>query len=115
MSHSTHEEKPIISSRSAMFFALIIVGLIVGTMNFVKAMSHSEGHGGGHGEHQTEAAHGAPAHGTPAAHGEGQGHEATGHEATATHENAADHHDAKDGDTATMAEKAGDHGQAEKH
>lgn len=108
MSHSTHEEKPIISSRSAMFFALIIVGLIVGTMNFVKAMSHSEGHGGGHGEHQTEAAHGAEAHGEAA-------HEATGHEAAAHDTTHAAEHNAPKGDTAAHKAAAETHEAAAKH
>jgi hypothetical protein len=107
MSHSTHEEKPLISSKAAMMFALIIVGLILGTMNFVKAMSHSEeGHGGGHG---TEASHGAAGH-------EGAAHEATSHEATgheATHDTAAAHaaetHEAKD---STHHEAAAEHHEA---
>lgn len=111
MSHSTHEEKPLISSKAAMMFALIIVGLILGTMNFVKAMSHSEEvHGGGHG---TEATHGEAGH-EGAAH-EAAGHEATGHEAT--HDTAAAHaaetHEAKD---STHHEAAAEHHEeAAKH
>lgn len=109
MSHSTHEEKPVLASKSAMMFALIIVGLFIATMNFIKAMSHSEeGHGGAH---QTEAAHGAPAHG--ATHEEATGHEATTHEA-ATHEaTPADAHQAKD---STHHEAAAEHHEeAAKH
>lgn len=77
-SHSTHEEKPVLVTKSAMFFALMIVGLLIGTMNFVKSMSHTEGHGGAE-AHGTEshtapnpehgsATHGADAHATPPPH-----------------------------------------------
>lgn len=57
-----------VTTKAAMFFALIIVGLLIATANFVQVMGHSEGHGDAHG---TEAAHGIhggshEAHSTPA-------------------------------------------------
>lgn len=63
MSHSVPSDKPNISSSAAMWTAIIIVGLIIGAINFVKAMSHDDGHGGGHGaateHHEAGAGHGA--------------------------------------------------------
>ncbi len=60
-----------ITTKAAMIFALIIIGLLIATANFVQIMGHSEDHGAGHGDaHATEAghdAHGADAHGTPEA------------------------------------------------
>lgn len=74
-----------VTTKAAMFFALIIVGLLIATANFIQVMGHSEGHGeahgteAGHGGHDAHGAaghdaHGAPAHGNehaaPAAHKE---------------------------------------------
>ncbi|RQO31364.1 hypothetical protein DBR32_05210 [Taibaiella sp. KBW10] len=78
MSHATQEEKPVLVTKSAMFFALMIVGLLVGTINFVQEMGHTEGHGGS-AAHGTEShtapnpthgseTHGADAHATPTPH-----------------------------------------------
>lgn len=66
-----------VTTKAAMFFALIIVGLLIATANFIQVMGHSEGHGEAHGTeagHGGHDAHAAPAHGnehaTPAAHKE---------------------------------------------
>jgi hypothetical protein len=82
MSHDTHEahahghsheENPSIPFKAAFLFVLIIVGLFVAAMGFVKSMSHDEsGHGGAH----TEATH--DAHGAAATHE--AAHDASAHE-----------------------------------
>ncbi|RYD98218.1 MAG: hypothetical protein EOP54_08385 [Sphingobacteriales bacterium] len=70
-----------VTTKAAMFFALIIVGLLIATANFIQVMGHSEGHGAAHGTEAGHDAHGgghdahaAPAHGkehaAPAAHTE---------------------------------------------
>lgn len=72
-----------VTTKAAMFFALIIVGLLIATANFIQVMGHSEGHGDAHGTEAGHEAHGAgaghdahaaPAHGNehtaPAAHKE---------------------------------------------
>lgn len=70
-----------VTTKAAMFFALIIVGLLIATANFIQVMGHSEGHGDAHGTEAGHDAHGtghdahaAPAHGNehaaPAAHKE---------------------------------------------
>lgn len=54
-----------VTTKAAMIFALIIVGLLIATANFVQIMGHSDDHGAGHGDaHATEASHGGDAHGT---------------------------------------------------
>lgn len=113
MSHDTHdahahghshEENPSIPFKAAFLFVLIIVGLFVASMGFVKSMSHDDsGHGGAHTEaaHDAhgaaathEAAHGDATHeehGVPAAEGAHQ--EAAHHEGAAHQEAApAEHH-----------------------
>ncbi len=83
MSHDTHQhhetpnEKPTLQFQSAFYFVIIIAGLFIATMAFIKSMSHDEG--GGHGAH-------ASGHATEATH---ESHEAAGaehHEAPATEE-----------------------------
>lgn len=75
-----------VTTKAAMFFALIIVGLLIATANFVQVMGHSEeGHGEGH---ATEAKHG----------GGHEAHPAAGH--SDTHAPAAAHKD-----TGTTAEE----------
>lgn len=57
----------IVTTRAAMIFALIIVGLLIATANFIQVMGHSDDHGAGHGDgHATEAHH--DAHDTDAGH-----------------------------------------------
>lgn len=76
MSHDTHDthghhhhfpenDKPVIAFKSAFYFVLIIAGLFVAAMGFVKSMGHDEsGHGGGHATHQEAGGHeGQAAHG----------------------------------------------------
>lgn len=76
--HDAEADKPVIAFRSAFYFVLILAGLFVCSIAFIKSMSG--GHEAGHGEHQaTEATHGA-------GHGEAHGTEA-----------AAEHHDAAEG------------------
>lgn len=71
-----------VTTKAAMFFALIIVGLLIATANFVQVMGHSEGHGEAHGTEAGHDAHGgghdaqaAPARGTE--HAAGDAHAAT--------------------------------------
>lgn len=82
MSHDTHQhhetpnEKPTLQFQSAFYFVIIIAGLFIATIAFVKSMSHDEG---GHGAH-------ASGHATEATH---ESHEAAGaehHEAPAAEE-----------------------------
>lgn len=79
MSHDTHNQASETTSsttsfRSAIWFVILLAGLFIAAVNFVRAMSHDEeGHGGGHeateqvhhdqnaAEHATEATE--PAHG----------------------------------------------------
>ncbi|PSK94958.1 hypothetical protein [Taibaiella chishuiensis] len=99
MSHAVQPEKTNIPSSAAFWTVLIFVGLVIGGVNFVKAMGGDDAHGGGHGaptEHAAPAAgHGAhsEAHEAPAAHNEAHGTEAEGkgHEATATEHTEAGH------------------------
>ena len=71
MSHSVQSDKPNISSSAALWAVLIFVGLLVGAINFVKAMSHDEDHGGGHGaateQHDATSGHGT-SHGAATEH-----------------------------------------------
>lgn len=70
--HHVAETRPTNSYWSAFWFVLILVGLFIGAVNFVGAMSHDEegGHGGGHN--------------TEATHETGTGHTAEGEAAHAT-------------------------------
>lgn len=55
MGHSVNTEdnkSRAVTTGAAAIFALIIVGLLIGTANFIQAMS-----GGDHGHHGTEATH----------------------------------------------------------
>ena len=79
MSHSVPTEKTNIPSSSALWAALIFVGLLIAAINFVQAESKGEGHG----EHgaATEHAEGAAHHEAPAP---GEEHATAGeHAATA--------------------------------
>lgn len=70
--HDTHNDNPSVQFNSAFYFVIILAGLFLAAMAFIKSMSHTEeGHGAAHAQH-TEA----PAH-------EGHASEAT-HEATTT-------------------------------
>lgn len=84
-----------VTTKAAMFFALIIVGLLIATANFVQVMGHSEGHGEAHGTEAGHDAHGGghDAHATPA-HG-------TGHAAGDAHAATANQH----ADTGVTAEE----------
>ena len=87
-----HEQSNSKSAFSASFwFVMILVGLFIASLNFISAMSHDEGHGGGHATTHEAAA--TPHEGGEAAPAEG--HEAAHHEATAadtTHHEEAAHH-----------------------
>lgn len=73
--HETHNDKPVLEFNSAFYFVIILAGLFIASIGFVKSMSHDEG---GHGAQHTEAAgHGHDAAAT---------HEETKHEATPAHE-----------------------------
>jgi hypothetical protein len=72
--HENHNEKPIIEFKSAFYFVIILAGLFIATIGFVKSMSHDEGGHDAHGAQHTEATeHGhdgtsseaAPAHDAP--------------------------------------------------
>lgn len=86
MSHDTHghhhepqNEKPVIAFKAGLYFVLILAGLFIASIAFVKSMSHDEG--GAHGGHHTEAT----------GHG---GHEANGHEGAGHGTEAGHSHDA---------------------
>ena len=67
MGHSvaTDDNKSrIVTTKAAMFFALIIIGLLIATANFIQVMDHSDDHGTGHGTDATHEAHGAATHGS---------------------------------------------------
>lgn len=98
MSHDTHEhhhpagnDKPVVEFKSAFYFVLILAGLFIATIGFIKSMSHDEG---GHGEHSAQ-------------HTEAAGH---GHDAAATHEEAKHEatsaHDAAHGEAEHKEEAA---------
>ena len=93
MSHAVQPDKPNIPSSAAFWAVLIFVGLLVGAINFVKAMSSDEGHGGGHGaatEHHDAAAGGhGDSHAAPA---QGHGHEAAPAEGHDSHAAPAEAH-----------------------
>lgn len=76
MSHSVPTEKTNIPSSSALWAALIFVGLLIAAINFVKAESADEGHGEHHGA-ATEQVEGAAAHHEEAAASEEHATEAT--------------------------------------
>lgn len=67
--HESHNDKPVLEFKSAFYFVIILAGLFIASIGFVKSMSHDEG--------------GHDAHG--ATHTEATGH---GHDAAATHEEA---------------------------
>lgn len=87
--HDAEADKPVIAFKSAFYFVLILAGLFICSIAFIKSMSG--GHEGGHGEHQaTEASHGGghgDAHGTEAQDAEAHhGTEADAHESGEAHE-----------------------------
>jgi hypothetical protein len=99
--HHEHDAKPVVQFNAGIYFVLILAGLFLASIAFVKSMSHSEG---GHGAHETEATHeghegGAATHEATEGHeGHAAGTEAQGHEEHAApaapeahHEEAAHH------------------------
>ena len=79
MSHDTHhtttDKRPGSSFTASIWFMLILAGLFIAAVNFVKVMSHDDG---GHGEeHATE--HAAPAHHDAETHHEAEGAEEAHH------------------------------------
>lgn len=64
MSHETHQpvdKKQVISTKSSLWFVLILAGLFIAAANFISVMSHNnEGHEGGHAT-ETPAHHDAAA------------------------------------------------------
>lgn len=96
MSHDTHghehhsaNDNPSVAFKSAFYFVIILAGLFVAAIGFVKSMSHDEG---GH-----VAAHGTEQHATHEGHGEAthEEHNAMKHEehqeAAPAHEEEAKH------------------------
>lgn len=78
--HDAEADKPVIAFRSAFYFVLILAGLFVCSIAFIKSMSG--GHEAGHGAHQaTEAGHGGT-------HEAAQGTEAHDAPATEAHHGA---------------------------
>jgi len=67
--HHEHDAKPVVQFKAGIYFVLILAGLFLASIAFVKSMSSDEG---GHGAH------------TEATHGEHEGAAAT-HEATEEH------------------------------
>lgn len=61
MGHDTHntDSRPGSSLTSSVWFALLLIGLFIATVNFVDVMSHDDG---GHGEEAAHTEHAAPAH-----------------------------------------------------
>lgn len=57
MSHSTVEEKPVVSSGAAWAVGILLAAFIVMTVNFVKVMSHA-----GHADETHHESPSAPAH-----------------------------------------------------
>lgn len=92
MSHSVPTEKTNIPSSSALWAALIFVGLLIAGINFVQAESKGEE---GHGEHgaATEQVEGAANHEAPAGEEHATAAPATEEHATATADTA--HHEAQ--------------------
>lgn len=95
--HDAHNDKPVIPFKAGIYFVLILAGLFLASISFVKVMSHDEGghdaHGGGN--HTEAPAHheGTGAHEAAAPHEEG--HEAApahGEAPAATHETAPEAH-----------------------
>lgn len=83
--HDTHNDKPTVEFKSAFYFVIILAGLFLASISFVKSMSHDEGGHGAHGAQHSEAA-GHEAHDAAAPH-EGAKHEEKKNEGEA-HENA---------------------------
>lgn len=96
MSHSVQNEKPNLSSSSALWAALIFVGLILSAVNFVKAQGESDDHGHGAAtEHHAEGA----------AHGHEDAHHGTAAPAH-NNNNAAETHAAHPTDSTAAGEQA---------
>lgn len=58
MGHAHVEDKPNVSSSSAMWFGLLLIVLIISAVNFVKVSSGSHGHDEAHGNNtHVEASH----------------------------------------------------------
>lgn len=66
--HESHNDKPVLEFKSAFYFVIILAGLFIAAIGFVKSMSHDEGGHDAHGAQHAEATH--------------------GHDAAATHEEA---------------------------
>jgi hypothetical protein len=98
MSHDTHEhhhetshDKPVLEFKSAFYFVIILAGLFIASIGFVKSMSHNEGGHDAHGAQHSEAVgheatHGEATHEAAPMHEE---HAATGHDEEAA---PAEHH-----------------------
>lgn len=92
--HETHNHKPVLEFNSAFYFVIILAGLFIASIGFVKSMSHDEGGHGAHAAQHTEAAgHGHDAAAT---------HEEAKHEATPAHDAA--HGEAEHKEEAAPAE-----------
>lgn len=65
MSHDTHDahghhhepanDKPVVEFKSAFYFVLILAGLFIASIGFVKSMSHTDDGHDAHGAQHTEA------------------------------------------------------------
>jgi hypothetical protein len=82
--HDTHNDKPTVEFKSAFYFVIILAGLFLASISFVKSMSHDEAGHGGHGAQHSEAtSHDAATHETTtheAAKNEESKNETEGHE-----------------------------------
>ena len=79
--HDTQNDKPVIAFKSAFYFVIMIAGLFIATIGFVKSMSHDEGGHDAHGAAHSEAAHGThEEHATEATQQELHGEKAEHHE-----------------------------------
>ncbi|MDI9320656.1 MAG: hypothetical protein QM530_09315 [Phycisphaerales bacterium] len=103
MSHNTHEhehhsasDNPSVAFKSAFYFVLILAGLFVAAIGFVKSMSHDEGgHADGTEQHATHEGHGEATHEDHNATQHKEHEEAPAHAEEAKHEAApapAEHH-----------------------
>ena len=100
MSHDTHghhhdtpNDKPIIEFKSAFYFVLILAGLFIASMAFVKSMSHSEGGGHeAHGAAHSDAGHAAHQEGAEPETAAPSSHDSTAHKDGVHHEEAAPEH-----------------------
>jgi hypothetical protein len=79
--HESHNDKPVLEFKSAFYFVIILAGLFIAAIGFVKSMSHDEGGHDAHGAQHTETTHG---------HDGAATHKEAGNAAEPTHEGHAE-------------------------